>query len=204
MKDNIAVIATGNPHKLQEIGDILKNFSLEIRSMRDVHLEDLEIVEDGTSFEENALIKAKTVMEKTGHMTIADDSGLEVEYLDCQPGVYSSRFAGEKATDEENNEKLLKLLEDVPLAKRRARFVCVIAVAMPNGEHFTVRGELYGVIGFELKGKEGFGYDPLFMPREYNGLSLAEIGSQEKNKISHRAKALEQMQKVLSKRLGSE
>ncbi|AKL93981.1 dITP/XTP pyrophosphatase [Clostridium aceticum] len=204
MKSNIAVIATGNSHKLQEIGEILKGFNLEIKSMQDVNLQGLEIIESGTTFEENALIKAKTVMEKTGYMAIADDSGLEVEYLDCQPGVYSSRFAGEKATDEENNEKLLRLLKDVPLSGRRARFVCVIAVVMPDGENFTVRGELYGVIGFELKGQEGFGYDPLFMPRGYDGLSLAEIGLQEKNKISHRAKALEQMKKTFTERLRGE
>lgn len=204
MKSNIAVIATGNAHKMQEIGEILKDFQLEIKSMKDVGLAELEIIEDGSTFEENALIKAKTVMERTGHMTIADDSGLEVEYLDCQPGVYSARFAGEKATDEENNHKLLNLLEEVPLEGRRARFVCVIAVVMANGESFTVRGEVYGVIGFEPKGQAGFGYDPLFMPRCYDGLSFAEIGLEEKNKISHRANALEKMKKELSMRLRSE
>lgn len=204
MKDNVAVIATGNAHKMEEIGAILKDFHLQIKSMKDVDLGGLEIIEDGSTFEENALIKAKTVMEKTGYMSIADDSGLEVEYLDCQPGIYSARFAGEKATDQENNQKLLGLLKEVPLEGRRARFVCAIAVVMPTGENFTVRGEVYGVMGFEPKGKEGFGYDPLFMPRGYDGLSFGEIGLEEKNKISHRANALQKMKKELTMRLRSE
>ncbi|SET38924.1 XTP/dITP diphosphohydrolase [Natronincola peptidivorans] len=204
MKNSIAVIATGNLHKLQEIGEILKDFHLQTKSMKDVGLGDLEILEDGETFEENALIKAKTVMKKTGYMTIADDSGLEVETLDCQPGIYSARFAGENATDKDNNEKLLQMLEGKPLVERRARFVCVIAVVMPDGESFTVRGELYGIIGFHPKGDKGFGYDPLFMTREYEGLSLAEISPEDKNKISHRGKALDEMKKVLSERLRSE
>ncbi|SDJ98483.1 XTP/dITP diphosphohydrolase [Natronincola ferrireducens] len=204
MKSNSAVIATGNQHKLEEIGAILKDFNLEIKSMKDVGLEGLEIIEDGNTFEDNALIKARTVMEKTGFMTIADDSGLEVEFLAGQPGVYSARFAGEGATDRDNNEKLLKLLEGVALEERRAGFVCVIAVVMPDGESFTVRGELDGIIGFEPKGQGGFGYDPLFMTREYEGLSLAEISPEEKNKISHRAQALQKMKKVLDERLRSE
>lgn len=202
MKSNIVVVATGNPHKLQEIGEILKDFPLQIKSMKDVALEGLEIIEDGATFEENALIKAKAVMERTGYMAIADDSGLEVAYLNNQPGIYSSRFAGEKATDEENNQKLLKMLEGVALEERQGRFVCAIAVVMPNGESFTVRGELYGVIGFEPKGEGGFGYDPLFITNEYEGLSLAEVSPEEKNRISHRGRALEKMKKILEEKLG--
>lgn len=204
MKINTAVIATSNPNKLQEIGEILKGFSIEIKSMKDVGLEGLQIIEDGTTFEENALIKARSVMEKTGYMAIADDSGLEVEFLNHQPGIYSSRFAGENATDKENNEKLLRLLGDTPLKERQARFVCAIAVVMPNGENFTVRGELHGVIGFQPRGEKGFGYDPLFILREYEGLTLGEIAGTEKNKISHRAKALEKMQMILRERLEDE
>lgn len=204
MKSNVAVIATGNAHKLQEIKEILKDFKLEIRSMKDVGLERLEIIEDGTTFEENALIKAKTVMKITGCMAIADDSGLEVDHLDNKPGIYSSRFAREGATDEENNEKLLRLLKDVPIEERSGRFVCAIAVVMPDGKSFTVRGELSGVIGYEPRGDGGFGYDPLFMVEEHQGLTLAEISSEEKNKISHRSQALKEMKKALIERLRSE
>ncbi|MCC5910165.1 MAG: XTP/dITP diphosphatase [Clostridiaceae bacterium] len=203
MKEKIAVIATGNSHKLEEIGEILQGFNLEIKSMKDVNLDGLEIVEDGTTFEENALIKARTVMEKTGYLTIADDSGLEVEALDNQPGIYSSRFAGENAIDKENNEKLLKLLEEVPQEKRNARFVCVIAVIFPNGQSFTVRGECNGSIGFEPKGAKGFGYDPLMIIPQYNK-TFGELDPAIKNKISHRARALEKMKEVLSKELRGE
>lgn len=203
MKNNIAVIATGNKHKLQEIGAILKNFSLEIKSMKDVNLEGLNIVEDGNTFEENALIKARKVMEKTGYMAIADDSGLEVDVLDNQPGIFSARFAGEDATDEENNIKLLKLLEGVPYEKRTGRFVCAIAAVFPDGEAIVLRGEKPGIIGFEPKGKGGFGYDPLFIVPEYN-LTFAEIDAGLKNKISHRAIALHKLKEALDKKLGCE
>ncbi len=204
MTNNIVVIATGNLNKLQEIKRMLQGFDLEIKSMKDVGLDNLEIVEDGITFEENALKKATAVMNLTGHIAIADDSGIEVEYLDWQPGIYSARFAGEKATDAENNEKLLELLKNIPPEKRKGRFVCAIAVAMPRGESFTVRGILNGTIAYELKGKGGFGYDPLFMPEAYNGLSLGEISSEEKNRISHRGQALERMKNVLGKRLKGE
>ena len=187
-----AVIATGNKHKLEEIGTILKDFNLKVLSMKDVDLEGLEIIEDGNTFEENALIKARTVMEKTGKLTLADDSGLEVDILDNRPGIFSARFAGENATDEDNNNKLLKLLEDVPLEKRSARFVCAMAAMFPNGESIVLRGECPGLIGFKPKGESGFGYDPLFIVEEYNQ-TFAQIGEEKKNKISHRAIALEKL-----------
>lgn len=198
-----AVIATENKHKLREIGEILKSFHLEVLSMGDAGLAGLEIAEDGSTFEENALIKAKTVMKKTGKLAIADDSGLEVEVLNNQPGIYSARFAGEGATDDENNEKLLKLLKDIPLHKRAARFVCSIAAAFPNGDTFTLRGECRGIIGFELKGEDGFGYDPLFIAETYNK-TFAEIGEEKKNKISHRAVALEKLKEKLKMKLEGE
>lgn len=198
-----AVIATGNKHKLEEIGAILKDFNLEVLSMKDVGLEGLEIIEDGNTFEENALIKAKTVMEKTGRLALADDSGLEVDILNNQPGIYSARFAGEKATDEENNNKLLKLLSGVPLEDRKARFVCAIAAVFPNGESIVLRGECPGKIGFEPKGTAGFGYDPLFIV-EGSDKTFAELGEEKKNRISHRARALEKLKRELEARLEGE
>ena len=195
-----AVIATENEHKLKEIGDILKNFHLGILSIKDVGLEGLEIIEDGKTFKENALIKAKAVMEKTGRLTIADDSGLEVDILDNQPGIHSARFAGENATDYENNKKLLKLLEGIPLHDRTARFVCVMVAVFPNGDIVVSRGECPGIISFEPKGESGFGYDPLFIVKECNK-TFAEMGEEEKNKVSHRAVALEDLKEKLKTRL---
>jgi len=198
-----AVIATGNKHKLEEIGVILKDFQLEVLSMKDVGLDGLEIIENGNTFEENALIKAKTVMEKTGKLAIADDSGLEVDILNNQPGIYSARFAGEHATDQENNDKLLKLLKDTPLENRKARFVCAMAAVFPNGDSIVLRGECFGVVGFEPKGTSGFGYDPLFIVEEY-GKTFAELGEERKNNISHRAMALEKLKGELKARLEGE
>ncbi len=200
---NQAVIATGNKHKLEEIGAILQDFNLQVLSMKDVDLDGLEIIEDGNTFEENALIKAKTVMEKTGKLTLADDSGLEVDILDNQPGIYSARFSGENSNDEKNNSKLLKLLEGVPLEKRTGRFVCAMAAMFPNGDCIVLRGECSGLIGFEPKGASGFGYDPLFIIEEYNK-TFAELGEEKKNKISHRAIALEKLKEELKIRLEGE
>lgn len=197
-----AVIATENKHKLKEIGEILKPFHLEVLSIKDVGLERLEIVEDGSTFEENALIKAKAVMKKTGKSAIADDSGLEVDILNNQPGIYSARFAGENATDDENNKKLLKLLKGIPLHKRTARFVCGMAAVFPNGYTIVLRGECSGIIGFEPKGESGFGYDPLFIVERYNK-TFAELGEEKKNKISHRAVALEKLKRKLEIKLES-
>lgn len=198
-----AVIATENEHKLKEIGAILKDLHLEVLSIRDAGLESLKIIENGDTFEENALIKARAVMEKTGKLAIADDSGLEVDMLNSQPGIYSARFAGENATDDENNKKLLKLLEDIPLHDRTARFVCSIAAVFPNGDTIVLRGECPGIIGLEPKGKGGFGYDPLFIVEKYNK-TFAELGEEKKNRISHRAVALEKLKKELKSRLKNE
>ena len=198
-----AVIATENEHKLKEIGAILKDLQLEVLSIRDAGLEGLKIIENGDTFEENALIKARAVMEKTGKLAIADDSGLEVDMLNSQPGIYSARFAGENVTDDENNKKLLKLLEDVPLYARTARFVCSIAAVFPNGDTIVLRGECPGIIGLEPKGKGGFGYDPLFIVEKYNK-TFAELGEEKKNRISHRAVALEKLKKELKSRLKNE
>ncbi len=196
-----AVIATNNKHKLEEIGQMLVDYNMEVLSMGAVGLEGLEIIEDGNSFEENAIIKAKTVMEKTGLLSIADDSGLEVEAIDNRPGIYSARFAGEEADDEANNQKLLSLLKDVPEEKRNARFVCAIAAVFPDGEALTVRGECPGRIGYQPEGTTGFGYDPLFIVPQLDR-TFAELGSEAKNKISHRAVALEKLKIALKDRLG--
>ncbi|QXM06501.1 XTP/dITP diphosphatase [Crassaminicella indica] len=194
---NKVVIASKNKHKLEEIKDILKNFPLDIKSMDEVGLEKLEIVEDGETFEENSMKKAVEVMKETGAIAIADDSGLEVKAIGNRPGIYSARFSGEGATDQKNNEKLLSMLKDVPMEEREARFVSVISVAFPNGKKISVRGECKGFIGFEKKGQSGFGYDPLFIVPEYDK-TFAELGPEIKNKISHRARALEQLKERLA------
>lgn len=190
------VIASKNKHKLEEIKEILKDFPLSIKSMDEVGLEKLEIVEDGETFEENSMKKAVEVMKETGAIAIADDSGLEVEAIDNKPGVYSARFSGEGATDHKNNEKLIDMLKNVPIEKRGARFVSVISVAFPDGRKISVRGECRGCIAFEAKGDNGFGYDPFFIVPKYNK-TFGELGAEVKNKISHRAKALEKLKEKL-------
>lgn len=185
------IVATKNKGKLAEIKEILHDFSFEVISMEEAGITK-DIEENGTTFEENALIKAEEIFRVTGEMVMADDSGLEVDYLNGAPGIYSSRFAGEGATDEDKNKKLLKLLEGVPFEKRSARFVCVIAVIFPDGQRFTVKGTCDGYIGFEPIGNNGFGYDPLFFMPEYN-MTTAQMEPEQKNRISHRGKALAKM-----------
>ena len=194
------VISTGNAHKLEEIGAILKDLNYNIHSLKDVNLADLEIEENGKTFEHNALIKARTVAKLTNMITIADDSGLEVDAIGKKPGIYSSRYAGENATDAENREKLLKALKNTPASHRGGRFVCCIAVVFPDGKEFVVRGTCEGTIGFEEKGGNGFGYDNLFIVDNYNK-TFAELPPSIKNAISHRAKALELMKEELSRRV---
>lgn len=196
MSKQTMIIATSNSHKLKEIKSILLDFPIEIKSMDEIGLGGLEIVEDGSTFEENAIIKAKTVMDKTGLPCIADDSGLEVDAINKAPGIYSARFAGEKATDEKNNEKLLDLLGDIPEKDRTARFVCAIALVFPEGNNIVTRGTCEGIIGFTQKGKGGFGYDPLFIVPSLN-MTFGEIDPNVKNKISHRANALEKLKESL-------
>lgn len=197
---NDIVISTGNAHKLEEIGIILKDLDYNIYSLRDVNLDNLEIEENGKTFEHNALIKARTVAKLTNMITIADDSGLEVDAISKKPGVYSARYAGENATDEENREKLLKALKNTTISNRTGRFVCCIAVVFPDGKEFVVRGICKGTIAFEEKGKNGFGYDSLFIVDNYNK-TFAELPSSVKNAISHRAKALELMKEELLRRV---
>lgn len=197
---NDIVISTGNAHKLEEIGAILKDLDYNIHSLKDVNLDNLDIEENGKTFEHNALIKARTVAKLTNMITIADDSGLEVDAIGKKPGIYSARYAGENATDEENREKLLKALKNTPISHRTGRFVCCIAVVFPDGKEFVVRGTCEGTIAFEEKGKNGFGYDSLFIVDKYNK-TFAELPSTVKNTISHRARALDLMKEELSRRV---
>ncbi len=194
------VIATNNAHKLEEIGDILKDLDYKIYSLNDVNLGGIEIVEDGKTFEHNALIKARTIAKETGLIAVSDDSGLEVDAIGKKPGIYSARFAGEDATDKENRDKLIKALQNIPMSQRKARFVSAIGVVFPDGKEFVVRGTCEGKIGFDEKGKNGFGYDSLFIVDGYDR-TFAELPSSVKNNISHRANALKLMKEELKKRV---
>lgn len=190
------VVATKNKNKIKEIMDIMKNTGIKIVSLYDLGIE-IDVKEDGTTFEENAYKKAYEIMKITHMPTMADDSGLEVDALGGAPGVYSARFAGVHGDDRKNNEKLLILLKDVPNNLRKARFVCVIALVYPDGEKKFVRGEIEGTIARSPSGNSGFGYDPLFIVPEYNK-TFAQLGSNIKNKISHRGKALRALKEILS------
>ena len=181
-----------------EISENIKDFPYEVLSRNLVGI-DMDIEETRSTFEENALIKAKEINRITGEIVMADDSGLEVDFLNGAPGIYSARFAGENATDEEKNIKLLDLLKDVPFDKRAARFVCVIAVVFPDKSSFTVKGTCEGYIWHKPEGENGFGYDPIFYVPEYQ-MTTAQMASEMKHKISHRGKALRLMVDELRKR----
>lgn len=192
------VVSTGNQHKIEEIKKILKDLPIEVVSKKEIGLGGLNIVEDGETLEENSIKKAKGLAEKIDYMVLADDSGLFVDALNGQPGVYSSRYGGEEGNDEKNNKKLLEELKDIPLEKRTAKFKAVIALITEEKEIKIVKGECKGKIAFENKGYNGFGYDPLFLPEGYNK-SFAELGEDIKNKISHRARALENLKLEIQK-----
>ena len=183
------VAATQNRHKIEEIEAITKEFDINIISRQEAGVPDIEIVEDGTTFEENSYKKAFEIMKLTGMPSVADDSGLAVDALDGVPGVYSARFSGLDGDDKANNRKLLELLKDVTMEKRTARFVSVITLIFPDGKTIVCRGECEGHIMFEESGSNGFGYDPLFRPEGYE-VSFGQLPAEEKNRISHRAKAL--------------
>jgi len=185
------VVATKNRGKIEEIKKVLSNLHFDVVAMNEIGI-NIDVVEDGTTFEENSLKKAQQICEVSNTIVIADDSGLEVDFLDGAPGIYSARFGGPEATDSDKNNKLLDMLRNVPFEKRTARFVCAIAVAFPDGRSFVVRDTCEGFITFECKGNNGFGYDPLFYVQQYDK-TMAELGMEIKNKISHRAKALSQM-----------
>lgn len=182
------IFATGNKGKMKEIREILGDLDIELLSLKDAGI-NADIDENGSSFEENAEIKAKAICRLTGEIVLADDSGLEVDYLNKEPGIYSARYMGEDTSYRIKNANLIERLEGVPDEKRTARFVCAIAAAFPDGTVKTVRAAMEGRIGYEERGENGFGYDPIFFLPEY-GCSSAEISMEEKNKISHRGKAL--------------
>lgn len=191
------VIATNNGGKLREFKELLSPFGFEVISMREAGFT-AEIIEDGETFAENAHIKARAVFEATGIPTIADDSGLVIDFLDGAPGVYSARYAGEGASDAERCEKVLSEMNGVPRELREARFVCSIYFIYAEDDEYTVRGEVNGYIGEKPLGKNGFGYDPIFMLDDDE--SMATISEAEKNQISHRANAFKQLSEILKEK----
>ena len=189
------VFATGNEGKMREIREILKDLDVEIYSLKEAGIQ-MDAEENGKTFEENALIKARAAAEHTDAIVLADDSGLEIDYLGGKPGVYSARYLGEDTSYRIKNQNLIDRLEGVPAEQRTARFVCVIAAVLPGGRVLISRGTIEGIIGTEERGEGGFGYDPIFFLPEY-GCSTAELSMEQKNVISHRGKALREMKEKL-------
>ncbi|MDF2908084.1 MAG: hypothetical protein K0R34_3405 [Herbinix sp.] len=193
------IFATSNEGKLQEIRDILKDLEIELLSIKDIGL-NIDIEENGMTYEDNAIIKARTVMELTNEIVLADDSGLEVDYMNKEPGVYSARFMGENTSYNIKNQYIIDRLTSAIEEERSARFVSVIACAFPNGEVITTRATVEGVIAKQIVGDNGFGYDPIFYVPEY-GCTTAQMTSDLKNQISHRGKALRAMKEAMKKYL---
>ena len=200
MKADKIIFATGNAGKMKEIRMIMADLNIEVQSMKEADIQ-AEIVEDGETFEENAKIKAQAIAQELRArgeraIVLADDSGLEIDYLNKEPGVYSARYMGEDTSYSVKNASLIQRLEGVPDEERTARFVCVIAAVFPDGSVFETRATIEGRIGYEERGENGFGYDPIFYLPEY-GMYSAELAPEEKNRISHIGKALEEMKKVI-------
>lgn len=189
------ILASNNKDKVKEVKEILKGY--DIISMKEAGI-DVDIEENGTTFEENALIKARAIMKLTGQITMADDSGLEIDYLNKAPGVYSARFMGHDTSYDIKNKALIQKLEGVNGSDRSGRFVCAIAVCFPDGREIVKRGTMEGLIAEEIKGDNGFGYDPIVYLPEY-GRTSGELAPEEKNKISHRGKALALIKEELDK-----
>ena len=190
------VMATGNSHKLREIREILKGTDFDVVPMKAV-LEDTSVVEDGTTFMENALKKARTIAARCGRPTLSDDSGLVIDALGGEPGIYSARYMGEDTPYPIQNQALLDRLKDVPSEERTARFVCAMACVFPDGRELTVEETFEGRIADEIAGINGFGYDPIFYVPERQCTS-AELSEEEKNAVSHRGKALRHMKELLT------
>lgn len=202
MRVDKIIFATGNAGKMKEIRMIMADLGVEVQSMKEADLH-TDIIEDGETFEENAMIKAQAIAQELSvrgdqAVVLADDSGLEIDYLNKEPGVYSARYMGEDTSYTIKNANLIQRLDGVPDEERTARFVCAIAAVFPDGRTFETRATIEGRIGYEEKGENGFGYDPIFYLPEY-GMYSAELAPEEKNRISHRGKALEEMKKVLSR-----
>jgi len=189
------VFATTNEGKVKEIKEILKDFPIEVVSMKEMGIT-ADIEENGTTFEENSLIKARALAKLTGLPALADDSGLEVDYLNGEPGIYSARYLGRDTDYDYKNNYIIDKLSGAKGEERSARFVCVISLVLPDGREFVERGVVEGLIGYEQKGENGFGYDPIFYLPEY-GKTSAELPPEEKNRISHRGKALTAMKKLI-------
>lgn len=202
------IFATGNKNKMIEIRMILADLGCKILSQKEAGIQ-ADVVEDGQTFEENALIKATTIADIARKMpeyknavVLADDSGLEIDALNKEPGIYSARYMGEDTSCDIKNQALIDRLEGVPDEKRKARFVCAIAAALPNGSTEVVRGTMEGRIGYEITGENGFGYDPIFYLPQF-GCSSAELEPEKKNELSHRGEGLRKMRKVLEEKLES-
>ena len=194
------VFATGNAHKMVEIRSILEDLNMPIFSMKEAGV-DIDIVEDGKTFEENALIKARAISKILSEdIILADDSGLEIDYLDKAPGIYSARFMGEDTPYIEKNTKILEKLEGVEDKDRTARFVCTIAAVFPDGREEVVRGTIEGIIGHEIEGENGFGYDPIFYVPEM-GCTTATMSPEKKNELSHRGNALRKMKAIIKEEI---
>ena len=193
------IFATGNENKMKEIRMILADLGMPIVSMKEAGI-DVDVVEDGTTFEENALIKATEIAKHAENcIVLADDSGLEIDYLGKEPGIYSARYAGVDTSYDIKNNLLLERLSGVPDAERTARFVCAVAAAFPDGTTEVVRGTIEGIIGHEIIGENGFGYDPIFYLPEY-GCTTAQLPPEKKNALSHRGNALRLMRGIMEKK----
>ena len=201
MKNHRIIFATSNEGKMKEVRMILADLGLEILSMKEAGIL-ADIVENGKTFEENACIKAGQIQKLAGGIVLADDSGLEVDYLDGAPGIYSARYMGEDTSYDIKNQAIIDKLADAKGEERSARFVCAIAAALPDGRLLTTRGTIEGQIGYEIVGDGGFGYDPIFYLPE-RGMTTAQLSPEEKNQISHRGKALEAMKEKLREELGA-
>lgn len=191
------ILASNNANKLREMKEKLSKYGMQVISQKEAGY-DIEVEETGTTFAENAILKATEINKISGKPVIADDSGLEIDYLDGAPGVYSHRFAGENATDEDRINKVLNLMKDVPEEKRTARFKCAICYIDETGEKYIFEGVSEGKIGFEPKGNNGFGYDPIFISEKNK--TFAELTGEEKNSISHRGRAIEKFVKFLEEK----
>ena len=197
--EKVIIFATGNEGKMYEIRQILGDMDVKILSMKEAGIT-ADIIEDGTTFEENAIIKAKAIAALTDHIVLADDSGLEIDYLNGEPGIYSARYMGENTSYDIKNANLIGRLEGVEDEMRSARFVCAIAAALPDGEILTAQGTVEGRIAYEPKGENGFGFDPIFYLPEYD-CTTAQLSEEEKNSISHRGRALRSMKQKLENRI---
>lgn len=193
------IFATGNAGKAREVAMMFADMDVNVQTLKEVGI-DVEVIEDGKTFMDNAIIKATTIAKHTDKIVLADDSGLVIDYLNGEPGIYSARYMGEDTSYDIKNNNLLERMEGVPEKDRSARFVCAMAAVMPDGEIVKTEGVMEGIIGYKLAGENGFGYDPIFYLPEF-GASSAEISPEQKNAVSHRGKALRMMQEELKKRI---